>query len=210
MGMARQQQQEAVVASALALRCHFTVHGDALEKVEVFKYLRRMMAQDNNNIQAMQYQLRKKARGTWACIGQVLRSENATPRVAAKFYKAVVQAVLLYGSKTWNLTKAVLAWLEGFHVWATYCMVQVHPPRQVARNQWVNPKTSDVLEECGMATMQHYIQNCRATIAIYIADCPILKVCWKGERECGLHLRQWWWKQVMWFNIDDAIGSDEW
>jgi hypothetical protein len=70
------------------------------------------MAQDDNNIQAVWHQLRK-ARGTWACVGQVLRSKNATPRVAAKFYKAVVQAVLLYGSETWNLTKAILARLEG-------------------------------------------------------------------------------------------------
>ena len=74
-----------------------------------------MMAQDNNDIQAVQHQLRK-ARGTWACVGQVLGSENVTSRVAAKFYKAVVQAVLLYRSETWNLTKAVLAGLEGFHV----------------------------------------------------------------------------------------------
>jgi hypothetical protein len=62
-----------------------------------------MMAQGNNNAQAVWHQLHK-AQGTWARIGQVLRSE-----------KAVVQAVL-YGSETWNLTKAVLAWLEGFHV----------------------------------------------------------------------------------------------
>ncbi len=114
IGMARQQQQEVAVVSALALCHQFTMHGEALKKVEVFKYLGRMMAQDDNNIQAMQHQLRK-ARGTWACIGQVLRSENATPWVAAKFYKAVVQAVLFYGSETWNLTKAVLARLEGFH-----------------------------------------------------------------------------------------------
>jgi hypothetical protein len=46
----------------------------------------------------------------------VLRSKNTTRWVAAKFYKAVVQTVLLYSSETWNLTKAVLAWLEGFHV----------------------------------------------------------------------------------------------
>jgi hypothetical protein len=74
-----------------------------------------MMAQDNNNAQAVRHQLRK-ARGIWAHVGQVLRSKNTTRRVAAKFYKAVVQAVLLYGSKTWNLMKAVLARLEGFHV----------------------------------------------------------------------------------------------
>ncbi len=69
------------------------MHRDALKKVEVFKYLGRMMAQDNNNVQAVQYQLRK-ARETRARVGQVLRSEDATPRVAAKFYKAVEQAVL--------------------------------------------------------------------------------------------------------------------
>ncbi len=163
--MERQQQQEAAVASALALRCQFRLHGEALEKVEVFKYLSRMMAQDNNNIQAMRHQLRKAWR-TWAPVGQVLRSENTTPRVAAKFYKAVVQAVLLYTSETWNLTKAVLARLEGFHVQAAYRMAQVHRPKRMAGNQWVYPKTSDVLEECGMATMQPYIQKCRATIAI--------------------------------------------
>jgi hypothetical protein len=103
------------VASALALQHQFTVQGDALEKVEVFKYLGKMMAQDNKDAQAVRHQLRK-AWGTWARVGQVLRSKNTTPREAAKFYKAVVQAVLLYRSKTWNLTKAVLAGLEGFHV----------------------------------------------------------------------------------------------
>jgi hypothetical protein len=43
-----------------------SVHGaqEALKKVKVFKYLGRMMAQDNNNIQAMRHKLRT-ARGTW-------------------------------------------------------------------------------------------------------------------------------------------------
>jgi hypothetical protein len=208
IGMARQQQQEAAVASALALCCQFAVHEDALEKVKVFKYLGRMMSQDNNDIQAVRYLL-CKAWGTWAHVGQVLRSENATPRVAAKFYKAVVQAVLLYSSKMWNLTKAVLAWLEGFHVQAAYRMAQVHWPRRVARNRWVYPMTSDVLEECGMVTMQHYTQKCRAAIAIYIADHPILKACQKGQCKHGLHPRQWWWEQAMCLDINNAIGSDE-
>jgi hypothetical protein len=167
-----------------------------------------MMAQDNNDAQAVRHQLRK-ARGTWARIGQVLRSKNATPWVAAKFYKAVVQAVLLYGNKTWNLTKAVLARLEGFHVQAAYRMAQVHWPKRVAGNRWEYPKMSDILEECGMATMQHYIQKHRAMIAIYIADWPILEACQKGERKCGSHPRQWWWEQAMCLDINDAIGSDE-
>jgi hypothetical protein len=115
MGKARGQQKKVAVALALALCCQCTVHRDALNRVKVFKYLSRMMAQDNNNVQAMWHQLHR-ARGTWTCVGQVLRSEIITPQVAAKFYKAVVQALLLYGSKTWNLTKVVLAWLKGFYV----------------------------------------------------------------------------------------------
>jgi hypothetical protein len=208
IGMARQQQQEAAVASALVLCCQVMVHRDALEKVEVFKYLGRMKAQDKNNAQAVRHQLRK-AWGTWARIGQVLRSKITTPRVAAKFYKAVVQAVLLYGSETWNLAKAVWARLEGFHVRAAYRMLQVHWPKWVAGNQWKYPKTSDILEEYGMATMQHYIKKRRATMAIYIADRPILEACQKWECKRDLHLRQWWWEQAMCLDIDDAIGSDE-
>ncbi len=52
----------------------------------VFKYLGRLLAQDDDDIQAIRAQLRK-ARATWARVGQVLRAENAPPRVAAKFYK---------------------------------------------------------------------------------------------------------------------------
>jgi hypothetical protein len=86
--------------------------------------------------------------------------------------------VLLYGRETWNLTKAVLARIEGFHVRATYHMAKVHRPKQVARNnRWVYPKTSDILEECGIEIIQHYIQKHWSTIAIYIANHPILEAC---------------------------------
>jgi hypothetical protein len=93
-----------------------------LEWVEVFKYLGHLLAQDDDDAQAIRQQMRK-ARGVWARVGQVLRGENVTPRVAATFYKAVVQAILLYGSKTWNLTASALARLEGFHIHVAYKMV---------------------------------------------------------------------------------------
>ena len=48
------------------------------------------------------------------------------PRVA----KAVVQAVLLYGSETWVLSTAALASLEGFHIRAAYRMAVRHKPRR--------------------------------------------------------------------------------
>ena len=130
------------------------------------------------------------------------------PRIAAKFYKAVVQAVLLYGSETWNLTKSALARLEGFHVRAAYKMARKHRPKRGANGIWVYPKTADVLEECGMSTIAKYIQVRRQTIATYVATRPIFTACVGGEWRRGSMLRQWWWEQPMCLDAIDATGSD--
>ncbi len=83
------------------------------------------LAQDNDDAQAIRQQMRK-AQEVWAQVGQELRGENVMPWVAAKFYKAVVQAILLYGSKTWNPTAPALARLEGFHIRVVYKMAWEH------------------------------------------------------------------------------------
>ena len=54
LGVARKVQRKLAVSSALALRRQITIHGDVLERVEVFKYLGRLLAQDDNNVQAIQ------------------------------------------------------------------------------------------------------------------------------------------------------------
>jgi hypothetical protein len=46
------------------------------------------------------------------------------PWVSAKFYKAIVQSVLLYGSETWVLSPAVMARLKGFHIRRAYRMAK--------------------------------------------------------------------------------------
>ncbi len=89
----------------------------------MFKYLGRLLAQDNDHVQAVRQQIHK-AWGTWARVGQVLQGENAAPYVADKIYKAVVQSVLLYRSETWNLTETMPARLEGFHICAAYRMAR--------------------------------------------------------------------------------------
>jgi len=48
-------------------------------------------------------------------IHRLLRGENMNPRVCGMFFKAVVQAVLLYGSETWVLTASAMRCLEGFY-----------------------------------------------------------------------------------------------
>jgi hypothetical protein len=152
VGVEKRQQREAVVTAALALHQQFTIHGNVLERVEVYKYLGRMMAQDNNDTQAVRAQLRK-ARATWAWVGKVLWGENTSPTVAAKFYLAVVQAILLYVSEKWVISPQDMAHLEGFHIRAAWRMAQTHKPWQGPQKEWVYPRSEDVLKECGMKTI---------------------------------------------------------
>jgi hypothetical protein len=106
-----------------------------LERVEVFKYLARLLAQDNEDVQAIHQQL-QKARGTWAKLGQILTAENTPPCVSANFYKAVIQSVLLYGSEMWNMTTTAFKQLEGFHIQAAYHMAIVNKPKRGSNNIW--------------------------------------------------------------------------
>jgi hypothetical protein len=207
VGVKRRQQREAAVTSALALRQQFSVNGKAF-LVEASKYLGRLLAQDDDNIQAIRAQL-QKARGTWAHVGQVLRVENVPPQVAAKFYKAVVQAVLLYGSKTWVLSMAALTSLEGFHIRAAYQMAVRHKPRRGPGNRRIYPKSTDVLEECGMSTLEEYSTVRRQTITVYVATRLILIECRQGKRKRGAVPYRWWWEQQMDLDVSDAIGSVE-
>ncbi len=165
---------------ALALQQQFCVDGEVLKWVEVFKYLGRLLAQDNDDIQAIRAQLRK-ARATWARVGQVLRSKNVSPHVTATFHKAVVQAILLYGSKTWVLSRMALARLEVFHICATYQMAKMHKPKWGPGRTWIYPRSVDILEECSLKTMEKYINIRRQAIVVYVATGPILNKRRQGE-----------------------------
>jgi hypothetical protein len=127
-------------------------------------------------------------------VGQVLQADDTPPKVSTKFYKAVVQSVLLYGSETWNLTKTALARLEGFHIRAAYHMAKKHKPRRGPNHVWVYPATEDVLKECGMHSISYYIGVRRETIFQYMGERPIQALCTAGERKRGSAPRQWWWE----------------
>ena len=60
-------QHEAAARSQDALQQDFFCGGDELERVEVFKYLRRMLEYNDNDTQAMRANL-KKVRRCWTWI----------------------------------------------------------------------------------------------------------------------------------------------
>ena len=83
-----------------AQHCKFVIRGDMLKHTVSFKYLGQWLALDDHDSCVMHAQF-LKARKTWAWLSNVLHGEYASPCVCGMFYKAVVQVVLLYGSKTW-------------------------------------------------------------------------------------------------------------
>jgi hypothetical protein len=166
------------------------------------------MSQDDDDIQAIRAQIRK-ARSSWARVGQVLRSKNVSPFVAARFYQAIIQAILLYGSESWVISRTAMARLEGFHIRAAYRMAKTNRPKRGSNREWIYSRSEDVLKECGMRTMEEYILARRQTIAVYVAARPILNECRQGECKRGAIPRCWWWEQPMDLDAHDPIGSDK-
>eukprot|EP00957_Ditylum_brightwellii_P179512 13675631-Ditylum_brightwellii.AAC.1 len=64
-GQQARAQADTAVKSARALQEVTTPYGEELKRVEVFKYLGRLMAMDNTDSRAIRSNMRK-ARGVWA------------------------------------------------------------------------------------------------------------------------------------------------
>ena len=85
------------------------------------------------------------------------------------FYKATIQAVLLYGSEMWSLAPASLKQLEGFHIHAAWQMFGLRPERKVD-GSWLYPRSADVLKAAGLQTITHYMDVCWQTVANFIVN----------------------------------------
>jgi hypothetical protein len=90
------------------------INGTIIETVNEFKYLGRKITNNDCDWPAINYNLRK-ARTAWGRLARVLSAEKAEPKTMATIYKAVIQAVLLYGSESWALTESMERRLQSFH-----------------------------------------------------------------------------------------------
>ncbi len=86
----------------------------------------------------------------------MLWAENATPKMCGMFYKATVQAVLLYGSEMWSLSPLSTKCLEGFHICAAWRMSGKRPVRK-EDGSWTYPRLEDVLQAIGLIPIAHYV-----------------------------------------------------
>ena len=106
----------------------------------------------------------------------MLRREGADTQVSAMFYRAVVQAVPLFGSDSWVMSAAMEKMVEGTH---TGFLRQITGKRaqRNADETWVTPAAGEVLETAGTQSAATYIGRRQGMVAQWVALRPIFEVC---------------------------------
>jgi len=170
----------------------FTVNGTNINKVPQFKYLGRMLDENDNDDHAANRQL-ERAREKWNRIGKVLSSQGVNARTMGYFYKAIVQTVLLYGSESWTLTEGTLNKLRSFHARIARYLTSRHI-RPDENGTWICPPTSEVLEEAGLCTIDEYIKRRKETVKRFVLNRPIYRKCMESRAMSTNVNKVVWWR----------------
>jgi hypothetical protein len=152
------------------------------------------MAANNSNWPALYKNLRK-AQGKWALISCPLLKTGVSPRYVGYFYKAIVQTVLLYGSETWTVTPQMIETLNGFHHKIARRISNMMPVRE-QNDTWYYPPIGLALEKAGLFT-----------VAEYIANQPIMKLCTQQAADFGNSRMYCWWTQPL--RVNSTLNTKE-
>ena len=113
----------------------------------------------------------------------------------ASFYRAVVQAVLLYGSEAWVLLASMANSIEETHT-ELLQMIMGKRLKQLEDETWETPGAEVTREGLGNQSESIYIEQQQATVAQWVALRPLFEVC---ARETGYEGGEWrrevWWRQ---------------
>jgi hypothetical protein len=110
----------------------------------------------------------KRAQITWGRVRKILsREKKKNPKAVSSIYKAVVQAVLLYGSETWATTTQMIHKLEMFHRRCARSIAGQHI-RPNADGTWHYPSTLEVFQKAGLEPIELYIKRRQHNIKSYL------------------------------------------
>ena len=134
----------------------------------------------------------RKAKARWGQVAALLVCEGASSQTMGYFYKAVVQAVLLYGAETWVLSSRMLQFLDSFHHrcarFISRCHLRLKPD-----GTWVTPRSTSVLQKCSLFTIAEYIRRRVATISDFIFERPIYRQCVQTRPSAAFNNQLTWW-----------------
>ena len=108
------------------------------------------------------------------------------------FFKAVTQAVLLFGAETWVLTPSMYQALSSFQHRVARRITGRHPRRQ-GGGSWEYPSFEEALVEEGFEGIGTYVTRRQNTVAQYIATRPILDLYERSAPRPGAWVSRRWW-----------------
>jgi exonuclease III len=188
----REQRQSNVSEQEISRNTVFTTGGETIENVTEFKYLGRILRNNDSDNAAVESNI-QKARMKWGRLCRLLTREGTYPKAMATFYKAIVQSVLLYGSESWVLTKEMVRKLQSFHHRCARYLAREHI-QQDNQGNWTAPPSTSVLEKTGLQTVQEYIQRRKATILEYAKTTEILQKCEASSPLASAPNQLVWWE----------------
>jgi hypothetical protein len=187
----RKDRAADVVNKKTVVETVFTVQGVPIKNVSEFKYLGRVVEKNDDDRPAVNRNL-QKARVAWGRLCRILSKEGANPKAMASVYKAVVQAVLLFGSETWVLTLGMEKKLQSFHHRCARYITGQHI-RQNPDESWTCPSSSTVLMQAGLWTIQEYIQRRRNGVKSFAQTQPIFRQCEMSHSLASNPNQLVWW-----------------
>ena len=161
----------------------FGAYGKPLESVATFKYLGRVVTAGDDNCPEVAVNL-VKARKSWGRLSRILSREGADKRVSGNFFKAVVQAVLLFGEETWVLTPRIEWALESF-MHGDARRITGNLSLRVGGGKWTHPPLEEAIQEAGFEGIRKAVTRRQNMVAQYIATQPILDLCERATQRVG-------------------------
>ena len=170
------------------------VDGIPIKRVKEFKYLGRMVSDNDNDAPAIRRNI-KRARAQWGRFSRLLRREHADTAAMSTFYKVIVLNVLLYGSETWVISDIMWQELTSFHHRCARYVVNRHG-EQDEDDIWKYPPSAEVLTEANLLPVEAYIQHRKNTIMTFARTRPIYQEALRSSPIQGNGRQTVWWNQV--------------
>ena len=172
-----------------AINVKFEINEVKLKEVKQFKYLGRVLENDDDDLTAVENQI-AKARMTWGRIGKVIKKKSeGNVKVMATFYKVIVQSVLLYGSESWVLSEHAKRKLKSFHNRCARFVTGRHIRK--IEETWIYPSSKDTLELAGLLTIDEYITKRKETVKGYAVTTEIFKKWAESSNSLTCNSLEW-------------------
>ena len=173
---------------------YFSAYGRSMEIVTSLQYLGEVILSADNEWPAV---VRNLSRARAACkrMTIILSRDGAEPRVSILFFKAMVQAVMLFGSETWVVTPCTGRYLGGFQDQVERRLMG-RLLQQRPDGKWAYTLSEKARGEAGLQTMEEYIWQCHNMVAQYISTVSLLDLYEGSERAPGARVGMRWRDQA--------------